>query len=136
MYLCKQYGLTEKNIICHCEGYKQGIASNHGDVMHWFPKHGKSMDTFRAEVKAGLVSGTEESSVSAFEPYRVRVSITNLNIRKGPGMNYGSQGKYTGKGVFTIVEEASGIGATKWGLLKAYQKSRVGWISLDYTQKL
>ena len=50
VYLCKQYGLTEKNIICHSEGYKLGIASNHGDVMHWFPKHGKSMDT-RADVK-------------------------------------------------------------------------------------
>ena len=49
-YLCKEYGLTEKNIICHSEGYKQGVASNHGDVMHWFPKHGKSMDTFRADV--------------------------------------------------------------------------------------
>lgn len=53
-YLCKMYGLTEKNIICHSEGYKQGVASNHGDVMHWFPKHGKSMDTFRADVKALL----------------------------------------------------------------------------------
>ena len=59
-YLCKQYGLTEKNIICHCEGYKQGIASNHGDVMHWFPKHGKSMDTFRAEVKALLAADAKE----------------------------------------------------------------------------
>ena len=53
-YLCKEYGLTEKNIICHSEGYKQGIASNHGDVMHWFPKHGKNMDTFRAAVKEFL----------------------------------------------------------------------------------
>lgn len=53
-YLCKQFGLTEKDIICHSEGYKRGIASNHGDVMHWFPKHGKSMDTFRAAVKALL----------------------------------------------------------------------------------
>jgi hypothetical protein len=53
-YLCKQYGLTEKNIICHSEGAKKGIASNHSDVMHWFPKHGKSMDTFRADVKALL----------------------------------------------------------------------------------
>ncbi len=53
-YLCKTYGLTEKNIICHSEGAKKGIASNHGDVMHWFPKHGKSMDTFRADVKALL----------------------------------------------------------------------------------
>lgn len=55
-YLCKEYGLTEKNIICHSEGYKKGIASNHGDVMHWFPKHGKNMDTFRADVK-NLLSG-------------------------------------------------------------------------------
>jgi hypothetical protein len=54
VYLCKQYNLTEKDIICHCEGYKLGIASNHGDVMHWFPRHGKSMGTFRADVKAGL----------------------------------------------------------------------------------
>ena len=59
-YLCKQYGLTEKNIICHSEGYKQGVASNHGDVMHWFPKHGKSMDTFRAAVKALLDAETEK----------------------------------------------------------------------------
>lgn len=59
-YLCKLYGLTEKNIICHSEGYKQGIASNHGDVMHWFPKHGKNMDTFRADVKALLNAGTEK----------------------------------------------------------------------------
>lgn len=55
-YLCKEYNLTEKNIICHSEGYKKGIASNHSDVMHWFPKHGKSMDTFRTDVKA-LLSG-------------------------------------------------------------------------------
>ena len=53
-YLCKEYNLTEKDIICHSEGYKKGIATNHGDVMHWFPKHGKSMDTFRADVKALL----------------------------------------------------------------------------------
>lgn len=54
VYLCKQYGLTEKDIICHSEGHKLGVASNHGDVMHWFPRHGKSMDTFRADVKSGL----------------------------------------------------------------------------------
>lgn len=59
-YLCKQFDLTEKNIICHSEGYKQGVASNHGDVMHWFPKHGKSMDTFRAEVKALLATDAKE----------------------------------------------------------------------------
>ena len=57
-YLCKQYGLTEKDILCHSEGYRKGIASNHADVMHWFPKHGKSMDTFRADVQALLSNET------------------------------------------------------------------------------
>lgn len=52
--LCKQYGLTEKDIVCHSEGAKMGIASNHGDVMHWFPKHGESMNSFRAAVKVAL----------------------------------------------------------------------------------
>lgn len=56
VYLCKLYNLTEKDIICHSEGYKLGIASNHGDVMHWFPKHGKSMDTFRAAVRDKLTA--------------------------------------------------------------------------------
>ena len=53
-YLCNLYGLTENDILCHSEGHKLGIASNHADVMHWFPKHGKSMDTFRKDVKSIL----------------------------------------------------------------------------------
>ncbi len=76
VYLCKQYGLTEKDIICHSEGYKLGIASNHGDVMHWFPKHGKSMDTFRADVKAGLTVAETPAPVTPTAPkkyYRVQV---------------------------------------------------------------
>lgn len=52
--LCKEFGLTEKNIITHCEGYKLGIASNHADVMHWFPKHNENMDTFREAVRIEL----------------------------------------------------------------------------------
>lgn len=71
-----------------------------------------------------------------FERYRVRVNITTLNIRKGAGTNYGKVGQYTGKGVFTIVDEAFGEGASKWGLLKAYEKGRNGWISLDYATKI
>ena len=53
-YLCKLYGLTEKDIIGHYEGHQLGIASNHGDPKNWFPKHGKSMDAFRVDVKALL----------------------------------------------------------------------------------
>ena len=75
----------------------------------------------------------EEPAVSF--PYKVRVSIDDLNIRRGPGTNYASRG-YTGAGVFTIVDEADGPGATRWGLLKSYQSKRNGWISLNYTAKL
>ena len=57
-YLCQQFGLTEKDIICHAEGAKLGIASNHGDVLHWFPKHGKNMDMFRADVAKKLAEGS------------------------------------------------------------------------------
>ena len=43
-------------VICHSEGYKMGVASNHADVMHWWPKHGKNMDTFRQDV-ANVIKG-------------------------------------------------------------------------------
>lgn len=54
VYLCKEFHLTEKNIICHAEGYKMGIASNHGDVIHWFSKHNVTMNDFRKEVQNRL----------------------------------------------------------------------------------
>ena len=73
---------------------------------------------------------------TAFKPYLVRVSIPDLNIRKGPGTDKAKTGKYTNRGIFTIVEEADGKGASKWGLLKAYQKNRSGWISLDHTERI
>ena len=66
----------------------------------------------------------------------MKVSASDLRIRKGPGIDKAKTGKYTGKGIFTIVEEADGPGASKWGLLKAYQKNRDGWISLDHAQKV
>lgn len=62
-------------------------------------------------------------------PFKVRVNISNLRIRKGPGTNYAKTGIFTGVGVFTIVEKQAGAGSNKgWGKLK----SGAGWISLDY----
>lgn len=68
--------------------------------------------------------GTTGATVT---PYLVRVKIANLNIRKGPGTNYGATG-YIRPGIYTIVAESTGKGAAKWGKLK----SGAGWISLDY----
>ena len=78
-------------------------------------------------------SGKQVYPKTDFSPYLVEVTATDLNIRKGPGTNYGKTGKYTGKGVFTITEERAGTGSNKgWGKLK----SGAGWISLDYVKRL
>ena len=71
-YLCKMYNLDPLKdgvVICHNEGYKRGIASNHGDVTHWFPKHGKTMDDFREDVAAEMKPKEEKVSIL----YRVQV---------------------------------------------------------------
>lgn len=63
-YLCRQYGLDPLKdgvVICHSEGFRRGTASNHADVEHWFPRHGKSMDDFRADTAAELVKPGPES---------------------------------------------------------------------------
>jgi len=60
-WLCRQFSLNpigDGVIIGHFEGYKRGIASNHGDPNHWFTKYGRNMDTFRAVV-ADLLDGVK-----------------------------------------------------------------------------
>ena len=67
-YLCGLYNIdpygTVKvgniqvpTILCHADAAKLGMANAHGDVLHWFPKHGKSMDDVRADV-AKLMENT------------------------------------------------------------------------------
>ena len=61
-HLCKSCGLdplADGVVICHSEGYRRGVASGHADVEHWFPRHGKSMDDFRADVAAELAPKPE-----------------------------------------------------------------------------
>lgn len=86
-------------------------------------------------VKIGSSVSNETSSStspSAFSSYRVKVTASVLNIRKGAGTNYATVGSIKDKGVYTIVEESDGQGASKWGKLK----SGAGWISLDYCTKV
>ena len=84
-----------------------------------------------------IYTGKSSESQASFQPYLVKVSIADLNIRKGPGTNYAKTGKYTGIGVFTIVEESAGAGSDQgWGLLKSYQAGRNGWVSLDYCKRV
>ena len=89
----------------------------------------KGYSVFDENGKAVYTSKATHSTGS----FKVQISISDLNIRKGPGTNYAATGKFTGKGVFTIVETKQGTGSAKgWGKLK----SGAGWISLDYATKI
>lgn len=78
--LCKQYNIkpASPTLICHSEGHKLGIASNHADVMHWFPKHGKSMDTFRSDVAKAIapVVATPEKVLVTEAQHTITATIT------------------------------------------------------------
>lgn len=190
-YLCKEYNLDPLNdIISHSEGYKKGIASNHGDPEHLWTglKMGYTMDGFRKDVAKAMGSVKEEtpkqettkemyrvrkswedvkSQIGAYTvlanakakadenpgyevydsagkcvyspkgsgdgtPFMVRVKIKDLNIRKGAGTNY-EKVKYIEPGTYTITEVKSGTGSVKgWGKLK----SGLGWISLDFVERV
>lgn len=76
-YLCMLYDLNpEKDIYCHCEVNKLGYASNHADVMQWFPKHGKSMDTFRADVKAKIAETNKPKKNTVY-----KVQVGSFSVR-------------------------------------------------------
>jgi len=68
--LCARYGLdplADGVVICHQDGYRLGVASNHGDVYNWFPKFGKTMDDFRAEVVRILDGKQEENDMTYYK---------------------------------------------------------------------
>lgn len=65
------------------------------------------------------------------EGYLVKVTADVLNIRENAGTEYKITGQIKDHGVYTIVAEKNGTGASKWGKLK----SGAGWISLDYVEK-
>ena len=83
-----------------------------------------------AAYKVAIGGEQKEPDKSSKFPYLVRISISDLNYRKGPGTSHASYG-YIEPGVYTIVDEQDG-----WGLLKAYAEKRNGWVKLSYTEKV
>lgn len=203
-YLCKMFGIDPKGsvnvngvkvptILCHADSHKLGLGSNHGDVLHWFPKFGKGMDAVRADVAALINGGEDEKKpdepvkptvqlyrvrknwtdgktqkgaykildnakkcadknpgYKVFDadgrvvyepkaaepavkvPFLVKVSIPDLNIRSGPGVEHSRKG-FILVGTYTIVEVRDGSGSDAgWGRLK----SGAGWIALSYCKRV
>lgn len=116
--------------------YKQGktvVRNCHGSTWTFWCFPDSTSDPFgytEAAYKAANGGGEKKEEKSSEFPYLVRISISDLNYRKGPGTSYASYG-YIEPGVYTIVDEQDG-----WGLLKAYADKRNGWIRLSYTERI
>ena len=92
-YLCKLYnidphgtvsvsGVEVPTILCHYDAHKLGLGSNHGDVDHWFPKHGKSMAAVRQDV-ANLMGIVMPKDKEEIKLYRVRRSWEDAKSQIG-----------------------------------------------------
>ena len=102
-YLCKMYGLNPQGSVsvsgvdipvltCHADAYDLGFGSNHGDINHWFPKYGKSMETVRDDVSKLLSNSNVDTPAQEVEDkpndaveelYRVRTSWSDANSQIG-----------------------------------------------------
>lgn len=201
------YKVDKNTITSHYEGYKNGIASNHGDPKGLLGLAGLSMDDIRnraSEIMKHKIGDNKSDSVDdkslnsskpnigdevkiidgavqfdgkaipnnyvnkvykiksinnknnrtvltindivmyavdlkylvkydtkmdTFTSYKVRITDSALNIRKGPGTSYPIVSVIKDRGIYTIIEvDRSG----KWGKLK----SGIGWIHLSYTNKV
>ena len=134
-YLCKKYGLNPNGtvsysgkkipvILCHADSYQLGMGSNHVDVLHWFRKFGKSMETVRNDV-ASLMNGIVTETNSTEVNYQVKVTANDgLNCRKYP-INGSIVMTYKKGTILAITKEQDG-----WGYTGA------GWVSLEWTEKI
>jgi uncharacterized protein YgiM (DUF1202 family) len=89
-----------------------------GDYL--YNRHGE----IAAEVNKRL---TPSTPTPVFKPYTVKITTSELNIRKGAGTNFAIVGYIKDRGIYTIVQQKE-----TWGKLK----SGAGWISLDYTERV
>lgn len=133
--LCVKYKLDPLKkgvVVSHAEGHKLGIATNHGDPEHLWSRASLklpyTMDLFRRDILEAMKDGRPEhpgqNGIDWPEtPFPVHVTIDDLWIRQGPGLQYprNPENPFTGAGVFTIVERSGNFGRLRSG---------VGWINL------
>ena len=75
-FLFKEFGLDPMEggvVIGHYEAHQLGIASNHGDPRNWFSRFGKSMETFRADVKKLLFPASKPAPAGKKKIYRIQL---------------------------------------------------------------
>lgn len=138
--ICKRNGIKkllwqgDKNLIGKVDKQNMTVhrwfaaKSCPGDYL--YSKHGYIAAEVNKRLGATVIT-PPPTPPPVFAPYTVKITANVLNYRSGAGTTCPIKGIVKKGEVYTIVEEANGAGATKWGKLK----SGAGWISLDYTVK-
>ena len=86
-YLCRRFRLdplADGVVLCHSEGYRRGIASNHADVMHWWRKFGVDMDDFRRDVAAEMQGGDDMTEAQVRQIVREEIAAAQAERDKLP----------------------------------------------------
>lgn len=96
------------------------------DDMMWYQAN-------KERIAEAIVRGIADGFGLQTTSFRVKVTDPSLNIRTGAGTDHPVTGRITDRGVYTIVQTASGAGSKNgWGKLL----SGSGWISLDFCTRL
>ena len=77
--LCRMFKLDPLKdgvVICHAEGFRRGVASNHGDIIHWWSKFNYTMDDFRRDVAERMEDDnmTQEKFNEMMDNYLARLA--------------------------------------------------------------
>ena len=73
-------------ILCHQDSYRLGMGSDHGDVLHWFPKFGKDMAAVRRDV-AALLKNTLQEDEDEMTIEQVKKIVKEENDKVNPTYN-------------------------------------------------
>lgn len=130
-YLCKihnfdPYGTVEYNgvtvpvILCHADSYKLGLGSNHGDIYHWFKKHGKTMEDVRKDVAALMKAPLTPVVDNKVDNVTDAKIDTVIEVQKWLNVSYASN----------LVPDNIYGSKTKKALVKALQKE-LGFVGKD-----
>lgn len=130
-YICKMFGFNPlgKNrwnlpvVLDHASGHQLGLASNHGDVLHWFGKYGITMAKIRKDIANAMGKTPEPEPEPKPEPGKVPYTI---KLKKGTPIFRDASHMYPVAQIkistnYTIVQEQDSFGLLKSG---------AGWVQL------
>ena len=140
-YLMKKYNIPIERVVMHhtVTGKLCPAMWTHNETeLKGYYDFLKSIDN---TVESTIIPPTTSTSSTTL-PYKVKVKIDSLNVRADAGVNNKITCTIKKNEVYTIIEEkkiknSDGSIAT-WGLLKAYETGRNGWINVSekYIQKV